>query len=638
MTSGYFAPVSPRGQTFEDDVPLTPLTSPGHRISLPSPPVNEVFKSRHSKSHSRNWSSSTRVTAIGDDFDDTDRLVPEKAKSKIISNESWFLEILCLVIGALSFGASIALLAVFHNKPLPEWLFGITLNTLIALISAITNTSLAVPLASGFGQLKWNWFKRKPSPLPTWNCSMKQVVVLGGLSDYFLRVVEGEQLQSSQSAVVTEILRYIGLFGAFITITALFLGPFSQQVATYPTREVVSDQLASVPAALNYTPALPGNSGSTGFVPILPMKSAVFHGLFSESGLAQPKPICPTGNCTYPPLTTLATCSTCVDIRSVMMQYCDEDADDTSKCGWQAMGAKLQSSNDAFSMTTFIPSKSGNMPHSNIMKFIFMGTESRNGSAGDLQPWATQCTLEYCAQTINSTVVNGKLTEVVTSEIRNTTVVDTTNSMGKADIAIMTPDNTSVFISEPAALGIQSWFTTLFSNGSASRNSDFQSLDPDALVVVNLTVGISSGTTYFDTDIIQTFYWDYYEYNDGIPQAMNELATAMTVAFRSFKTVPMYGNATSTQTYVHVQWVWIVLPLFVVGATAVFLVLAMMNTSRSGTELWKGSAIAMLFYGLDHATKVQFGTEGGFDEKKRRMRSLRVYLDDDKNFGNVLRS
>lgn len=431
---------------------------------------------------------------------------------------------------------------------------------------------------------------------------------------------------------------YIGLFGAFITITALFLGPFSQQVATYPTREVVSDQLASVPAALNYTPALPGNSGSTGFVPILPMKSAVFHGLFSESGLAQPKPICPTGNCTYPPLTTLATCSTCVDIRSVMMQYCDEDADDTSKCGWQAMGAKLQSSNDAFSMTTFIPSKSGNMPHSNIMKFIFMGTESRNGSAGDLQPWATQCTLEYCAQTINSTVVNGKLTEVVTSEIRNTTVVDTTNSMGKADIAIMTPDNTSVFISEPAALGIQSWFTTLFSNGSASRNSDFQSLDPDALVVVNLTVGISSGTTYFDTDIIQTFYWDYYEYNDGIPQAMNELATAMTVAFRSFKTVPMYGNATSTQTYVHVQWVWIVLPLFVVGATAVFLVLAMMNTSRSGTELWKGSAIAMLFYGLDHATKVQFGTEGGFDEKKRRMRSLRVYLDDDKNFGNVLRS
>ncbi|KAG4426773.1 hypothetical protein IFR04_000204 [Cadophora malorum] len=605
MSSGYFAPENPRGQRFEDDVPLTPLTSPGYRKSLPSPLINEVFGSTHSKSHSRNWSGSTRITASGDDFDDTDQLVAEKTKSNIISNGSWFLEILCLVVGILSFGASIALLVVFHDKPLPQWPFGITLNTLIALVSAITNASLAVPLASGFGQLKWNWFKRKPSPLTDME-----------LFDEASRGSWGavRLLSSCRGG-------YIGMFGAFITIAALFLGPFSH-----------------VPAALNYTPALPGNSGSTGFVPILPMKSAVFHGLFSESGLAQPKPICPTGNCTYPPLTTLATCSTCVDIRSVMMQYCAEDDTDASKCGLQAMGAKLQSSNDAFSMTTFIPSKSGNMPHSNIMKFIFMGTESRNGTAGDLQPWATQCTLEYCAQSINSTMVNGELIEVVTSETRNTTVIDTTNSMGKAKIAIMTPDNTSVFISEPAALGIQSWFTTLFANGSASRNSDFQSLDADALVVVNLTVGISSGTTYFDTDIVQTFYWDYYEYNDGIPQAMNELATAMTVAFRSFKTVPIYGKATSTQIYVHVQGVWIVLPLFVVGATAIFLVLAMINTSRSGAELWKGSALAMLFYGLDHATKVQFGTEGAFDEKKRRMRSLMVYLDEDKNFGNVLRS
>lgn len=68
-------------------------------------------------------------------------------------------------MGILSFAASIAVLAVFHNKPLPQWPFGITLNTLIALLSAVTNASLAVPLASGFGQLKWNWFKRKPSPL-----------------------------------------------------------------------------------------------------------------------------------------------------------------------------------------------------------------------------------------------------------------------------------------------------------------------------------------------------------------------------------------------------------------------------------------------------------------------------------------
>lgn len=244
------------------------ISSPGYRKSLPSPLINEVFGSKLPQTHSRNWSSSTGVTTSGDDFDDTDRLVSEKAKIKAFSNESWFLEIFCLVVGVLTFAASIAVLAVFHNKPLPQWPFGITLNTIIALISAITNASLAVPLASGFGQLKWNWFKQKPSPLTdmelfdeasrgSWGCCETSLFRPWRVSNPYSNHMPHSS--SNQS------LSYVGLFGAFITITALFLGPFSQQVATYPTREVVSDQLASVPAAPNYTPALAGRSGSSKF-------------------------------------------------------------------------------------------------------------------------------------------------------------------------------------------------------------------------------------------------------------------------------------------------------------------------------------------------------------------------------------
>jgi hypothetical protein len=55
-------------------------------------------------------------------------------------------------------------------------------------------------------------------------------------------------------------------------------------------------------------------------------------------------------------------------------------------------------------------------------------------------------------------------------------------------------------------------------------------------------------------------------------------------------------------------------------------------------ELWKGSALAMLFYGLGHATKIQFGTRVTFEEKKRLMGNIRVRPDDDQNFGSVLRS
>lgn len=369
------------------------------------------------------------------------------------------------------------------------------------------------------------------------------------------------------------------------------------------------------------------------------MKSAVYSGLFAEAGQSYPSFACESGNCTYEEYTTLAVCSTCVNLTPFMTRYCNGTTDQ-SQCGWQVpQGALLRNDKDVFSMTSYLPSIAGDMPYTNIIKLIFMGTEAQDGQPLNYNPWATQCTLDYCAQTVSTAIVNGKISENVTAEIHNNSVVDITSSQGTTPVSIITAENKTVFVSEPAMLGIKSWFSTIFTNGSASRNLSFEALDPAALVVVNLTVGISSGTTYFDTDIVQTFYWDYYEYSDGLPKAMSDLASAMTVAFRSFSgAIPVSGIATTVETYVKVRWGWLSLPLFVVLSTAVFLVLAMINSSRSGAELWKGSALAMLFYGLDHATKIQFGTSGGFEEKKKIMKDVRVRLDDDRNFGSVLRS
>ncbi|KAL3417623.1 hypothetical protein PVAG01_10633 [Phlyctema vagabunda] len=390
---------------------------------------------------------------------------------------------------------------------------------------------------------------------------------------------------------------------------------------------------------MNYSGVLPGDSSANGFVPILPMKAAVYSGLFAESEPASPKVSCETGNCTWPSFSTLAVCYSCVDLTPFMTRFCN-DSSDTSDCGWQVpQGARLRDSKDVFSMTSFTPSMFGDMPYTNIIKLIFMGTEAQDGDPENFNPWATQCTIDYCSQTMTSTVVNGKLTENVTETVRNNTVVDISQSEGRTPVELITPENQTVFISEPAMLGIQSWFSTVFTNGSASRNSTFEGIDEATLVIVNLTVGISSGTTYFDTDIVQTFYWNYYEYPDGLPRLMSDLATAMTVAFRSFNgKIDIIGSATTLETYVKVRWVWISLPLFVVLATTAFLVLAMLQSRKSGTELWKGSALALLFYGLDHATKVQFGTVSTFEDKKRLMKDIRVKLDEDRNFGSVLRS
>ena len=374
------------------------------------------------------------------------------------------------------------------------------------------------------------------------------------------------------------------------------------------------------------------------------MKSAVYYGLFSESDpSANLKFDCPTGNCTWPGFTTLAVCSSCVDLTPFLTRYCPGGVPatgDTSKCGWQVpQGGFLNDSSDVFSMTSRTPNNFGDMPYTNLIRLVFMGTEAQNGPPLNYNPWASECTLQYCLQTFNSSVVSGVISEKVTSTTLNTSVVNVSASKSNTPVTLIASDNTTYVVGEGANFGIRSWFSTLFASGSASRNASYiNSTRIDDSVVVNLTVGISSGTTYFDSDIVQTFYWDYYEYSHGLEIAMADLATAMTVAFRSFNgAVPIRGEAFGFETYVHVRWGWIALPVLVVLLTGIFLAAAVLKSRQSRTKLWKSSALAMLFHGLDEETRMQFARQGSLNDQKRRAREVRVQLDGDGDHGSLLR-
>lgn len=61
-------------------------------------------------------------------------------------------------------------------------------------------------------------------------------------------------------------LSLLGSFGAIVAIVGLALGPFAQQIATYNLRTVESDVGATIPRALNYTGALPGNTSSSQYL------------------------------------------------------------------------------------------------------------------------------------------------------------------------------------------------------------------------------------------------------------------------------------------------------------------------------------------------------------------------------------
>jgi hypothetical protein len=197
-------------------------------------------------------------------------------------------------------------------------------------------------------------------------------------------------------------------------------------------------------------------------------------------------------------------------------------------------------------------------------------------------------------------------------------------------------DQPAYLVGMGALLSIRGWFSAIFTNGSATRTtSDFTRsvTDPDRAVVVNLTVGIASGETFFDNDILTAFYWNYYEYADGLDMLMSDLAVSMTTAFRSFMgAVPTSGKSITVESYVHVRWGFAVLPIAAVLATLVFLLVSITMTHTSDTQAWKSSALVSLFHGLDSQTKERFSGKSSLSAKKKQAKAVKVQLcTDDRN-------
>jgi hypothetical protein len=80
---------------------------------------------------------------------------------------------------------------------------------------------------------------------------------------------------------------------------------------------------------------------------------------------------------------------------------------------------------------------------------------------------------------------------------------------------------------------------------------------------------------------------------------MESVATSMTNHIRSVSTVTVPGQMGTVETYVHVRWVWLTLPAFLIVSSAAFLALAILETRHKKAEVWKDSSLALIFHGLE---------------------------------------
>lgn len=76
----------------------------------------------------------------------------------------WMPELWALGGSGLAFAGTVALLNVFDDRPIFDW-YGVTLNTLVSILSAAMKAALIFAISECISQWKWILFSREERPL-----------------------------------------------------------------------------------------------------------------------------------------------------------------------------------------------------------------------------------------------------------------------------------------------------------------------------------------------------------------------------------------------------------------------------------------------------------------------------------------
>jgi hypothetical protein len=161
----------------------------------------------------------------------------------------WTWEIISILFSIVCMAAIIAVLLVYHSRPVPTLPSGLTLNALISLLATISRAAMLVSVASCISQLKWQWFRR-PRELIYFN-----------ILDEASRGPWG----SLELLLKTRRPSVVGL-GALITIFAIGVDPFMQQIIWYPTKSVEAGSSSLARAQMYDTGFLPEESKATKYI------------------------------------------------------------------------------------------------------------------------------------------------------------------------------------------------------------------------------------------------------------------------------------------------------------------------------------------------------------------------------------
>ncbi|KAF1982960.1 hypothetical protein K402DRAFT_185009 [Aulographum hederae CBS 113979] len=222
----------------------------------------------------------------------------------------WYFELLSIVLSAFCLVVIMVVLLRFDNEEIPLPYYGLTINTMISILSGILKASLLVPTTEAVSQLKWSWFRDGPRDLN--DLEVFDNASRGPWGSLILRMRNrGRSLAS---------------FGVAITVLSVALDPFFQGLVVYPQRlaPLQNSTLARTSRSITYDSGeqYEKTAKETWFLPDGIMQGLVTPQLLGvEMEQAMPF-VCPSGICTWDVFNSLSVDSTCRDVSDILEWGC----------------------------------------------------------------------------------------------------------------------------------------------------------------------------------------------------------------------------------------------------------------------------------------------------------------------------
>lgn len=171
----------------------------------------------------------TSQSEMVDDSSAQSRKIPVDPQRRSFASRSgswWWWEIGSVILSLCCSAAIVTILASIHGKSLSSWAFLISPNALISVFATVSKATLMLSVAACISQMKWLHFRL--------NNQLNDLQIFDDAS----RGPYGALGLLTRTSRDVSVVSLTATLGSIVTILALALDPFAQQILSFPTRNI----------------------------------------------------------------------------------------------------------------------------------------------------------------------------------------------------------------------------------------------------------------------------------------------------------------------------------------------------------------------------------------------------------------